>query len=424
MRKLLIVAFLCPALTHCMPPRNTKPPLSVGDAYQAFAVSNIINSTASSLKIPSTGNKVFIINFVSVACRSCFKDYARLEALQKQFDGYLQVLLVTSESPARVDSFLKTSKVGKALHLPIAVSDTLLSSWFPHRYVSHTVWLQNGVVKGITDPQYVDENNIQILLLGHQPRWPVKADTLSYNTKLPMLAFNTQTLDASNAASPFYSAFSPCINGLAPAFYQTTDSVTASVKTTILNLPLIQCFLHAYNLPYDFPLSQLVLNVSDSSRYIYNESRDYKLAWDAQNSFCYESVLPSSLTAAQQQQKIISDLDFFSGLHSCFRKIKAACFALKTCATTDAKPLLTSGTSPAFISLSNLIWYINHHWYGIPAFNETGISERRYIPFSETVFSSFGSLQPYLKQYGLHLTFTEREVEMLSLSELDTNGSQ
>ena len=417
MTHIFILALLCPFLTQCMPQPNTTPPLSVGDAYPAFTIHNIINGKASSLSVPASGSTIYILNFVAIACKSCYKDYTRLDALQKQFARNIRILLITAEDSGRVNTFLKTNKIGRGLRLPISTSDTLLASWFPHQYLSHTVWLQNGIVIGITDPQYIDENNIEILLLGHQPRWPLKTDSIAYNASLPLLRVNPQAVDKKDLPPPFYTAFTEHISGLHSLFSRTADSASASVKTTILNQSIIGSYLHAYNLGRDFPLSSVVLNVADTARYVYNQSNGYKMGWDMQNTFCYQSVLPSSLTRQQQQQKLISDLDFYFGLHSCFKKIKAACFALKTFDTAGAKPLLTSGVSPDFISLSNLVWYINHNWYGIPAFNETGIQERRFIPFNEAAFSNYQSLQPYLKQYGLQLTFIQREVEILSLTE-------
>jgi hypothetical protein len=424
MKHIFILALLCPFLTHCMPHRNTTPPLSVGDAYSAFTVHNIINSKASSLSIPSSGNTIYILNFVAIACKSCYKDYARLDALQKQFAGNIRILLITAEDSGRVHTFLKTNKIGKALNLPVATSDTLLASWFPHQYLSHTVWLQNGTVIGITDPEYIDENNIEILLLGHQPRWPLKTDSIAYNASLPLLTVNPQAVDKKDLPLPFYTAFTEHIGGLPSSFSRTADSASASVKTTILNQTIIGSYLHAYNLGRDFPLSGVVLNVADTARYIYSQSNGYKMSWEMQNTFCYQSVLPSSLTRQQQQQKLITDLDFYFGIHSCYKKIKAACFALKSFDTAGAKPLLTSGVSPDFISLSNLVWYINHNWFGIPAFNETGLPDRTFIPFNEAAFSNYQSLQPYLKQYGLHLSFTEREVDLLSLTEVAPNQSR
>jgi hypothetical protein len=407
-----------------MPQPNTAPPLSVGDAYSAFTIHNIINSKASSLSIPASGSTIYILNFVAIACKSCYKDYARLDALQKQFAGNIRIVLVTAEDSSRVHTFLKTNKIGRSLQLPVATSDTLLASWFPHQYLSHTVWLQNGTVIGITDPQYIDENNIEILLLGQQPRWPLKTDSIAYNASLPLLMVNPQAVDKKDLPSPFYTAFTEHISGLPSSFSRSADPASASVKTTILNQTIIASYLHAYNLGRDFPLSSIVLNVADTARYSYTPGKEYKPAWDMQNTFCYQSVLPSSLSPQQQQQKLVSDLDFYFGIHSCFKKINAACFALKTFDTAGAKPLLTSGVSPDFISLSNLVWYINHNWFGIPAFNETGLPDRTFIPFNEAAFSNYGSLQPYLKQYGLQLTFIEREVELLSLTEVAPNQSR
>jgi hypothetical protein len=400
-----------------MPHRNSNPPLSVGDAYPAFSIQNVINGTGSSLSVPSSGNTIYILNFVAIGCRSCYRDYAHLQALQKQFAPNLKIILITAEDSLRVAAFLKTNKIGKDLRLPVATSDTLLASWFPHQYLSHTVWLQHGIVKAITDPQYVDENNIEILLMGHLPRWPVKNDGIPYDDSLPLLTVNPKAIRKNDLALPFYSAFSERINGLPPSFHQHIDSAAASVKTTIINQPIIQAYLHAYGLQPDFPLSQVVLSVHDTGKYIYNPTRDYKLGWEMENSFCYESILPSSLTPLQQRQKIVADLDFYFNIHSCYKKINAQCFALETFENKASKPLLSSGYSTDFISLHNLVWYINHHWPGIPAFNETGITVNKFIPFNEQVFSGFQSLQPYLKQYGLRLTFTEKEVDLLSLAE-------
>jgi hypothetical protein len=416
MRSFLILAMLCPFLSHCMPPRNTIPPLSVGDAYPPFTLFNIVNYTSTQLSVPASGNTLYILNFVAIACPSCVRDYSRLDLLQKQFGKKIQVIFITAENAARVKSFLNTNKTGRQLSLPVATSDTLLASWFPHRFLSHTVWLQNGVVKGITDPQYIDENNIEILLMGRTPGWPLKNDGIPYNPSRPLLS--AAGTPANGRIAPSYSMFSPFIDGGNSTFHQSTDSATASVKTTMINLPIVRCYLHAYGLSVYFPVSQVELNVKDSARYIYNPKKYYRLEWEHHNTWSYESVLPSSLSAQEQQQKIISDLDFYFGIRSSLEIRNYHCLALVTVANKNAKPLLTSGNAPAFISLSNLVYHINHNWYSIPVFDETGITGNYFLPFDEAVFSDLPTLNAFLYQYGLQLKPVEKQVQILTLTEI------
>jgi hypothetical protein len=330
----------------------------------------------------------------------------------------VQIILVTAESRDRVGRFLKETRFGQSLALPVAAADTLLASWFPHRFLSHTVWLQGGTVKGITSSEYITDNTIEILLAGRSPGLPVKKDDTDFNTAEPLLKTNPGLPDF----IPRYTTLTGHIQGLPPAFRQKADSPTASVKTTVLNKSILETYLYAYGLPTTFPASAVSLNVRDEADYRYTEAAGYKLEWDLDHTFCYESVLPLALSPEERQARLLADLDFYFGLVSRVEVKKVHALALVKIESGEAKPMLSNGAAPQYISLSNLVYYLNHHWYGTPVFNETGITEKRYIPFDAQAFARPATLQTVLTAYGLALKPVEKDLETLTLSEVRSPG--
>jgi len=414
---------------------NPHLPLSIGDAVPAFQLTNIINYKSPSVNLSSFKGKLLVIDFWEAWCTSCIKALPRLDSLNKRLSGQVQVITVTSSGNASsILAELKRFKTTKNISLPIIVNDTLLHKYFPHRLISHTVWIDaKGIVRAITGADYVTTSNINQMLSGKPVSWPVKEDALDFN-------YNTSALELSNSeAAPlqlWYSSLTPYRPGLNSITSVSEDSAAGTEIANYYNLSLLQlATLSLYNASALPNLKKLRLFVSDTSRYFFNAGTQFYQNWQQQNAWCFSSALPLSLSK-QQRQKFISG-QLAAWLHSMFgitasiQKITAPAWVFTF--NGDTSILRTNGSPPSqdldntgpVKSITNrpiteLVAFLNEKVPGIPwVINETGLprSKRMDLQLNLYSFSNFDSLRAALLPYGFILTQTEREIELVVITE-------
>ncbi len=113
-------------------------------------------------------DKLIILDFWGTYCIPCVQHFPELYRLQKQFSKELFILPVDIDgkfdNPERVLDFF--DKRRKAFSLPSALQDTVLRTMFNIQYMGRYVWIQNGILKQITDHEEVTSENITRLLNG------------------------------------------------------------------------------------------------------------------------------------------------------------------------------------------------------------------------------------------------------------------
>lgn len=310
---------LCSILSICQPPRNTNPSFSIGNKIPALNISNVLNHQSGSLNLDEYNHKLLILDFMGTSCISCLRALPRFDSLQSQFGKRLQVVLVTPEKKERVSAFLKTKRAGQGLCFPVITEDSILEAWFPHQFISHLVWINDGKVVAITGSQYVDDNNIGILLSGRPLHLPRKKDMADYNYSRPLLTF-TQLPEEDETAIKYYSGFRSALPDIPHRFLHTVDSAAGTQRLLIINYSLTEIFLKSYGLPVIYPQKWMQLNVADTSRFIYDPGKSYRQEWRSDNSYCYEAVLPISLSAQQYMDKLRSDVSAYFGFSSRIEK--------------------------------------------------------------------------------------------------------
>lgn len=389
-------------------------PLTVGDKVPAVAIKNIYNYPASSSNLSAFKNKLVILDFMTTYCSSCLKALPRFDSLKKMYGDKVQVFLVTYEKKEKIKKFLQNRTW---LKLPIIVEDTLLKKYFPHIYISHEVWIKDGMVKAITEPEYVTGNNIETLLAGNSVSWPVKRDAADPDYTRPLFAVNE------NIDRPvFYSALSGHIPDVAVKYLHSTDSSKGITKMLMVNLPVIDLYLYCYG-KRTYPSGHILLKVNDTSRYIYNRVTGYKDVWKQKHTFCYEAVLPQELPAEAARNKMLFDLDLYLGTNGRMEKTDVPAYVLRRTDTVlrlvskEVSRVLTNKEGSAGISLTALLFRLNHSGYGIPAFDETGLSQKLYLNLSRQALYNIPLLQKELSRYGLQLIKEVREAEMFVLQE-------
>ena len=393
-------------------------PLSVGDKMPAINIINILNYPALHSNLSAFNDRLVILDFMASNCSSCLKILPHFDSLQKSYGNKLQIILVTYEKKEKVKRFLQNHPDVK---LPIAGEDTLLTKYFPHTFISHEVWIQDSVVKAITYPEYVTATNIATVLAKLKVDWPVKKDIADFDYSKPLLAANAETIPKENSTGMFYTTLVPYIKNVPPHFYKVTDSSKHITRTVMMNMGVIDLYLHCYN-KSAYPIGHTLLKVADISKYVYPEN-SYRDVWYSKNTFCYEAMLPQDLATEVSMNKMLFDLDFYLGTNGSLEQMMVKGYVLQRVDTAlrlvskEASRLQACEDGSVSLSVKELLFFLNNSSYGIPAFDETGLKQKLYLNLSTQSMHNISLLQKEISHYGLRITTAMRETEMFVLQE-------
>jgi hypothetical protein len=272
----------------------------------------------------------------------------RFDSIQNIYGNKIKIILITPEKKEKVVKFLQRHP---EIKLPVIGEDTLLSKLFPHTFISHEVWIMDGVVKAITHPEYVTASNIKILLAGNKIDWPLK-----------------------------------------------DDKVHAAKRNNYFSI--LDLYLQTYG-EYRLPPSHIILEVKDKFRFIY-PGEGYRTEWKEKNSFPYDSIFHVQYPEKKDPAIMRKDLDKYFCVTGIMEKRNVDCYVLQSRDTTQ-----TRGN----ISLHNLIYTLNRNFYGTPFFNDA--DEKQMINVSDAALHNISLLQNELKKYSMVLTKQVCETNLL-----------
>jgi thiol-disulfide isomerase/thioredoxin len=144
--------------------------LKVGDRLPEYTFINLINYPKPTAKTTDFRGKLLLLDFWSTGCTSCVASWPKLETLQRQFTGRVQILLVNpwqNESVVR-PLIEKRRQAGIVdLTLPAVCEDRALLELFAITTVPHLVWVDGtGVIQAITEGSELTSANIQAMVKG------------------------------------------------------------------------------------------------------------------------------------------------------------------------------------------------------------------------------------------------------------------
>lgn len=286
-------------------------PLTVGDMVPELTLTQVMNYPGRELRLSQLRGKLVIVDFWGTSCLSCLQALPRIQALQQQFAGKVQVLTVTAnDTEEKVKQTLSRFRPTRKLNLPVVLQAEApeLTELFPHEMVSHVIWIgPDGRVKAITGSDYVTAENIKLALSGKALDWPVKKDVTDFDYDRPLLEFSQ---DSKVTRSPllYYSSMSGYVDGIDGTDRLIVDSVNGIVTRNHYNHTLLQFCdgsLNGSGTGYIDP-KKLVLEVKDPNRYILG--KQFYAEWAKANSYCYSVALPITASDAQTQTFIREDL--------------------------------------------------------------------------------------------------------------------
>lgn len=434
MRKtfLILMGIICTiASLHAQSPPEIKP-LTIGDTVPNIQITNIVNYKDTSVNLSSFRGKLVLLDFWATWCSGCIEYLPHLDSLQKRFEEKIQIIPVTDERTEKIHTFLRQNIIGENLDLPIVTDDTLLSRFFKHTIIPHEVWIDGkGIVKAITFPEYVNTRNIHKALTGQRINWPVKKDLLDFNRNTRILPI---TGDEFNFV--YYSTITNYIDGVPYVNngYQQ-DSTKNKTRLYAINSSILELYGMTFSSSDIIPgvpfTKQLILQVSDSSRFFYNSDSIYRDAWNRKNEYCYEAIFPIAVQEKQALKKMRTDLNFFLGLNGKWENRMINCLVLKFTPENNNSPVVQNKKNPQVslektdkikflhnAKLSNLIFALNRS-PGLPVvIAETGLLNTYVsIDLGDISLSNIRQLTRALAKYGLSLKPEREKMKMFVLSE-------
>lgn len=319
------IAYTCLLFMACVVANaqnnNNSKSLKIGDQLPEIWLNRILlNGGIQRQHTSDYKDKLLVLDFWDTYCASCIAAFPKLDSLQKQYAGKMELLTVTWQKEDLIRKFKATNKLAKAMSLPILVEDTLLKSYFPHRFVSHTVWINKGVVVAITGSEYIDGKIIDQFLAGKPIRLPVKND---FGSK----ELNNSTLSVMDKipGKKIYSIISGYMEGATNdggKRITAIDSVNGTVRDAFINIKsIVRLYLTLFHTisPRDYVLKpdMIFVEAANPENYDVNyiKKGDFMEDWIRRNSISYESVLPASISTLARAKVMVADLNNKLGLY-------------------------------------------------------------------------------------------------------------
>jgi thiol-disulfide isomerase/thioredoxin len=177
----MVLATLCPFLRANAQKAPNTLNLHIGDKMPDVQIYNILNSHHKIAKISDYKGKLLIIDFWGAWCSSCIEGFPKLDSLQKEFSGKIQVLLVNPKKEGDTERGVKIvinrmrAWSQRPFILPVVLQDTTISRNFEFHSIPHCVWISStGTIIGITDKGDVTSQNIARIIAGKQINMPIK----------------------------------------------------------------------------------------------------------------------------------------------------------------------------------------------------------------------------------------------------------
>ncbi|SEL93650.1 TlpA family protein disulfide reductase [Parapedobacter koreensis] len=406
--------------------RDSITPLQIGDIVPAewwdipLTLWSAADNSTETITLNNYRGKVIILDFWATWCKSCIANMPRMHRLQAGFHQDMVVLPVTYENANTVAAFLgrtaDTGMVALRESFQSVIADSVLKALFPNPDKSipyFAIIRKDGVFKGLTIPQHLDENLISQLADGEDGYVP----ELRQISPDPFLQYAPSYAGNQLHKPLYYAMVSGYWDGYTYRTGVVIDSVNNVHRTYYVNQPLLTLYNAALrsgspNLP-----NRRLLLVDSAVQYeSHNLRNPHYNAF--QHSYCYESVYPASMARHARLERMVTDLNMASGLYGALLKREIPCLVIRL-SGSDPKPAadLPGGTSKR-LPLKALTQQLNRQYQAaIPyVIDETGYMGE--ILWDKALDrSDIQAIRACLARQGFELIEESRELEIFVLSD-------
>ncbi|MBO9595542.1 MAG: hypothetical protein J7599_21755 [Niabella sp.] len=312
MKKITLASVLAVLCLYTVAQENIKQaiikPLQIGDTMPGINIQNVANHYAPTISMAALRGRPVIIDFWGGRCVPCVATLHLLDSLRSASGNAFEVITVSDFATAvALQQALRRYPALQKLQLPVVLGNERLKNYFPHKIISHLVWIgANGVVQAITDGDQITPAHIKAFVAGTPLHLPLKADALEFNLHTPLLQYNSSVQSA--PAQMFYSAFFTHLEGVNTAnWYPVKDTVNGTQTISAFNQPLLDYCRLVWADGNSVVGANIVLNVKDSARFV-QPAGQTSLAWRRQYTYCYTIRIPLSIKETERMQLIREDV--------------------------------------------------------------------------------------------------------------------
>ena len=411
--------------------QQTVPNLKPGDKMPDLLIPKLINSVNRTLKTADFKDRLLIVDFWATNCSGCVAALPKMEKLQKRFGNKVKILPVTYEDEKMVVNFWKKNSYTKGLTLSSVVNDKIFSAYFKHKSIPHEVWIYKGKVIGITTEEYVDAENISKVINGEKIDWPVKDDFYVFDHNKPLFTANENQIDTANTFMT-YSAISDYKEGVNSEGLSGGSRIIRNrkkkmIRAYFLNQPIFDSYLSYLNKitkegalvkpGESFSPNNVIWEVNDSSKYIYNPKSGYQQSWIRLHGICFESQkIDTGQTDEDVCRNIISDLNALLGLKVAWEKRVEKVLVLVGSATKNQ--VQNFSTANKSYSISTIIYNLNQQAGNPYIFNESKADDIK-LNLDIKSWTDIVTIRNALRVYGYDLKEEQREVDKLVFKEIN-----
>lgn len=391
--------------------------LRVGDRVPDVKLSHIINFPSKEARISDFKDKLLILDFWTTVCEPCVRAFPKLDSLQREFEGQIQIMPVTWEEAPPVERLFSRIKKQRDFILPTAV-DTVLYKYFSdsaNRWSGSYAFIKKGKIVALTSGTALTAESIRTVLSGGSlsvGRKRAFGKLLPRDFSKPLLLGGEYSDKTSRVM--YYSAIMPYIQGLdanSSSGWASPDDETAGIR--IVNLPLSFLYTYAYQLG-SFA-TDILIETEDPSKF--RASKE-----DTTQLYCYELIMPNA-DSETLHDAMKDDLRKTFGYIVTREKRYINCAVLKKRGKNDL--LSTRGGTPFSEKSIFYITLINRPFsvlvssldYYLPkddfryVIDETGVVGNIDINI-DAFLRDTEAVAEQLKRYGLDLVVEKRPVDM------------
>ncbi len=318
-----VLIMLCPFVSKGQEAESTRA-LRIGEGVPDVKLKDILNATYTKSSLASYKEELVLLDFWATWCSSCIKTFPKTDALQKDFENKLRVLLINNDGGnnnyEKVKTFLaKQKRNGYAMALPVIVNDKELIRLFPHRSLPHIVWIYKGKFIALTGAEEVNSKNINAVLNGEPVGFDMKLEQMDFDVHGPLIENKN---GGEETAIISRSLFTKYLEGAGGAIGNERIAGTSLIRRFYINKSILKLYSYVYP---GLPGNRIVLEVKDSTRLI---SPNHDARWRRQHCYCYEFILPLSMGRERSFAFMQADLDRTFGLKSSVESRTVECYAV------------------------------------------------------------------------------------------------
>ncbi len=381
----------------------------------------VVNHPEKTITLDKDRGKLILLDFWATWCSACLKGFPKMEALQKEFGDQIKVLAATDQDRQTIEKFMNTKNGQRFKNIVSVTGEPRLKEYFPHVGVPFIVWLKDGKLLNTTDGEQVTAATLSAVLKGREE---VLQQVIQYKQKGPFMPSEQLQLEKGFVLTnyTFFGRGRIRATSHGSSFHYAGDTLHGR---TFRNLALGEIFTAiATEILLDrgegVHPARILSEVKDPAAF-FNKPGPNKRQ-DPDHLYTYDFIIPPSRSKFLYPD-MLTTLNQASPCTGTWEKRRMPVLVLAR--ATKGSDFASKGGELLFslrpaggkiqnAPISNFVNFLNGQLdISVPVLNETGFNG--HVDFAFGDISSVAKLTKELTRYGLTLTQTDREIDVLVL---------